>query len=391
MRRMRKLIVGLCLIGIVFISFPGEAKDINRLWNIDNLEYVKANSSNYAKYIDDCVKRGYQYAAMEPLSVVNKRRTFAPDAHYYCSMSPYYWPVSKNNSIEYVCRDGQSNPEAADFNQWSLSDLATRLQSMALAYFFTGDRIIYSAFVKQLDIWFLDSKTRMYPNFDYSQVIPGKNGDKGTSTGFIEARPLTPIIESICLMNSCRSLGYFRNKRIRRWFSDFLEWMQTSELCKKNYKAANNIGTSYNVTVLRIALFVNSKDLVSSFCESFPERVRSQINDNGIQPLEVSRTAAFSYSTHNLWFIVEFCTIAKSAGYTKVYEESKTLIKSASDYLTQYIGDEESFPHQQIKSFVASEKALLTINACINFLNGGNVIPSNVNNIYDLILYNVHI
>lgn len=388
---MRKLTVGLFLIGILFFSFQGEAKDINRLWNIDNLEYVKAHSSYYAKYIDDCVMRGYQYAAMEPLSVVNKRRTFAPDAHYYCSMSPYYWPVSNNNSIEYVCRDGQGNPEAADFNQWSLSDLATRLQSMALAYYFTQDRIIYRAFVKQLDVWFVNSDTKMYPNFNYSQVIPGRNDNKGTSTGIIEARPMTPIIESICLMNSCRSIGFIRNHRIKKWFSAFLEWMQSSELCLKNYKAENNIGTSYNVTLLRIALFVNSSNLVSSICESFPLRVRSQINDNGIQPLEVTRTAAFSYSTHNLWFIVEFCTLAKSAGYTEVYEGSKELIKSATNYLFRFIGNEKDFPHQQIKSFVASEKALLTIYSCINFLDGGTDIPSNVNNIYDLILYNVHI
>lgn len=391
MRRMRKLTVGLCLIGILFFSFRGEAKDINRLWNIDNLEYVKAHSSYYAKYIDDCVKRGYQYAAMEPLSVVNKRRTFAPDAHFYCSMSPYYWPVSNNNSIEYVCRDGQGNPEAADFNQWSLSDLATRLQSMALAYYFTQDRIIYRAFVKQLDVWFVNSDTKMYPNFDYAQVIPSRNENKGTSTGIIEARPLTPIIESICLTNSCRSIGYFRNKRIKKWFSNFLEWMQVSELCKTNFDAENNIGTSYNVTLLRIAQFVKADVLVSTLCKAFPERIRSQINFDGEQPFELRRTDAYSYSVHNLWFIIEFCTLAQSSGYVDVYNETSPLIHNASTYLTEYVGNESFFPHRQINSFVAPEKALMTINACINALDGNKMIPSSVNNIYDLILYNVHI
>lgn len=386
---MRKLAALVLLISTTIFSC--EAKDVNRLWNINNLAYVKMHSSNYASFIDGCVRKGKQYAEMEPLSVIAKNKTFAPDMHYYCSMSPYYWPVEENNRVKYVCRDGQGNPEAADYNQWSLSDLATRLQAMSLAYYFTNDSKIYKAFVKQIDVWFSDTETRMYPNFDYSQVIPGNKDSKGTSAGIIEARPLTPIIESICLMNSCRSIGYFRNKRIKKWFSAFLEWMQTSELCKWNYNAENNIGTSYNVTLLRIAIFVNSKELAISLCESFPDRVESQIAPDGKQPLELVRTNAYSYSVHNLWFIVEFCKIAKSAGWTSVYEGCRPRIRAATNYLSRFEGNEGVFPYKQINCFEAPKKALMTIKSCIRGLDGEKVVIETINNIYDIIQFNVYI
>jgi hypothetical protein len=366
--------------------------DINRLWNVENLAYAKAHITEYSTVIANCIETGERYASMEPLSVVNKRKSFAPDSHYYCSMSPYYWPVtSSSGKVVYKYRDGQGNPEARDYNQWTLTDLSNRLQGMALAFFFTGNDRLFDCFVKQLDVWFINPDTKMYPNFDYAQVIPGQNGDKGTSTGIIEARPLTSIIESICLLDSCRSIGSRRRNNIKRWFVLFLDWMQSSDLCQRNYKANNNIGTSFNVTLLRIALFVNSQKIVDNLIGSFPNRVNKQINANGMQPLELSRSSAFTYSTYNLWFIVEFCTIASSAGHVSVYEKCERRLKAATNYLAQFNGKEENFPYKQNNGFVASEKALNIIMSCIDVLDGKNTLSESINNIYDLIQFNVYI
>lgn len=362
------------------------AMDINRLWNVDNLSYAKTHGKDFEEAINKCIKEGVLQLSTESLAVVNKKKTYAPNLHYYCSMSPYYWPeLQADGSIKFILKDGQSNPEAINYNRWSLGALSARLSKLALAFFFSEDKSFYDAFIDQIDVWFLNSSTKMYPNFDYAQVVPEMSGNRGTSAGIIEATPLITIIESICLVDSCKSIGYFRRIRIERWFRNFMRWMLSSDLCKNNLEAKNNIGTSFNVTMLRIAMFVNAKELVQQLSEAFPTRVMWQIEEDGKQPLELSRTKAYHYSTQNIRFIVEFCTIANSGGYSNVYEQCEGRIKQAVSYLSGFVGKEDTFPYKQLTDFKVEEKTLATQVLCIRNLDGIKTHPRMTNDVYDLI------
>lgn len=361
-------------------------RDTNRLWSIQNLDYAKNHVEDYYDVIRKCIEEGKKSSELEPFSIVAKKKTFAPDLHYYCSMSPYHWPVNKEDgTIVYVYRDGLVNPEASNYNRWSLTELSKRLHRMALAFYFSEDIHIYKAFVRQLDVWFLNRDTKMYPNFDYAQVIPGVNNNRGTSTGIIESSPLTTIIESICLVDSCRSIGFIRRYRIKKWFSLFLDWMQTSDLCKDMANSKNNIGTSVNVTLLRIALFTDADDVAGQLMSPFAKRIESQIDQEGKQPLELKRTKAYHYSTQNLRFIVEFCLIAQSAGYD-IYERSNESINSAASYLFQFVGKESYFPYTQLSGFASEEQDLFVIIKCIDKLEGNNKMPEKISSINDLLL-----
>lgn len=365
-------------------------KDINRLWDVHNLNYAKNHVHKYENVIKQCVEKGKQSSRLEPFSIVIKKTTFAPDLHYYCSVSPYYWPVNKDEGkVAYEYRDGLVNPEASNYNRWSFTELSIRLHRMALAFYFSGDIQIYKSFVRQLDVWFFDHDTRMYPNFDYAQVIPGVNNNQGSSSGIIEASPLTSIIESICLVDSCKSIGFIRRYRLKKWFSSFLDWMQSSDLCKNMANSKNNIGTSVNVTLLRIALFTDNKDVAGQLVDSFVKRVENQIDQEGKQPLELKRTKAYHYSTLNLRFIIEFCVIAQSAGY-EIYDRSKDKINKAALFLYQFVGQESKFPYKQLNDFAPEEKILFVLLKCIDKLNGNNRTPEKINSINDLTLCHLY-
>ena len=381
----------LTLILFFFANVPYVCgKDINRLWNIQNLDYAKNHTEKFNDVVRTCIEKGKESSKLEPFSIVVKNKTFAPDLHYYCSLSPYYWPVNNDDgTIVYVYRDGQVNPDASNYNRWSLTELSIRLHRMALAFYFSEDVLIFKSFVRQLDVWFLDRDTRMYPNFDYAQVIPGVNDNHGTSAGIIEANPLTTIIESICLVDSCRSIGSIRRYRIKKWFSRFLEWMQSSDLCKDMANSKNNIGTSVNVTLLRIALFTEAGDVAGQLMDPFAKRIESQIDQEGKQPLELKRTKAYHYSTQNLRFIIEFCLIAHSAGIS-IYESHKDLINSAASYLYQFVGEESKFPYSQLGGFASEEKVLSVVLKCIDNLDGEKRMPEKISSINDLILCHVY-
>jgi hypothetical protein len=112
-----------------------------------------------------------------PYTVVDKTQTPASgDKHDYMSMGPYWWPdSSKPNGQPYVRRDGHMNPER-DTNAFDLTDLEAMtgdVQALSLAYYFTGDERYAAKAAEFLRVWFLAPETRMNPNFNHGQAVPG--------------------------------------------------------------------------------------------------------------------------------------------------------------------------------------------------------------------------
>ena len=104
-------------------------------------------------------------------------------------MAGYWWPEEKDGKIVYVRHDGKSYPGANDLDLKKIQQLAERLQYFSLAYYYTHNRKYLKAFQLHLDAWFVNLEIRMYPNFEYAQVILGKKEIKGRGVGLIEAHP----------------------------------------------------------------------------------------------------------------------------------------------------------------------------------------------------------
>ena len=51
--------------------------------------------------------------------------------------------------------------------------MVDNVTTLALAWFFTDEDKYAKRAVQLVDVWFLDPKTAMYPNLDYSQVASG--------------------------------------------------------------------------------------------------------------------------------------------------------------------------------------------------------------------------
>ena len=77
-----------------------------------------------------------------PLSVVDKDYTPpSGDKHDYMSQAPYFWadPTQPDGS-PYIRRDGERNPEINKYrNHQNMSRMAGNVETLALAYYFTGD------------------------------------------------------------------------------------------------------------------------------------------------------------------------------------------------------------------------------------------------------------
>src|SRR5205823_2821952 len=99
-----------------------------------------------------------------------------------------------------------------------------------------------------LRAFFLDPATRMNPNLEYAQYIPGVNTGRGI--GLIETRSFTRVVDTAGLIASSTAWRAEDERGLRDWFTAFLDWMQTSKNGKEEASAKNNHGTYYDLQVV---------------------------------------------------------------------------------------------------------------------------------------------
>src|SRR5947209_6906505 len=159
-------------------------------------------------------------------SVINKEATpLSGDKHDYMSQAPYFWPDPKSpNGLPYIRRDGERNPEINKITDHRTMDqMVDAVETLALAYYFKNDEAYAAKAVQLLRAFFLEEKTRMNPNLQYAQFIPGVNTGRGI--GLIETRGLTEVVDAIGLLSDSKALTEADRRGLMDWFTKFLNWM----------------------------------------------------------------------------------------------------------------------------------------------------------------------
>lgn len=329
------------------------------LWDINHLQQVKEQAERpfYAMALQALLADADSLMTVEPYSVTTKKEAPASsDIHDYMSLARYFWPNPDTaDGLPYVNRDGISNPELKEYDREKLGAMADMVTTLSLAWYFTGDERYASKAAEQIRVWFINGKTRMNPNLNYAQVVRGQNGNKGRSYGVLDSYSFVEMLDAVALLEKSRSFRNADSKALKKWFGQFLEWILESPQGKEEAQALNNHSVAYDVQAVAFAMYAGELKTARRIVEEFPgRRVFRQVDADGKQPHELSRTLAYGYSQYNLSHMTDMYVMGRKLGMDYAAEPGPdgTSYYKAMDFLASYTGKPQSeWPYQQISGW----------------------------------------
>ena len=308
---------------------------------------------------DKCLKAA-------PESVMDKSKVPPSGSkHDYMSIAPYFWPdPSKPNGLPYMRQDGKVNPDSKNEENTDhirLGRTIDRIETLALAYYFTHEKKYADHAAKLIKVWFLNPDTQMNPNLNFGQAIAGKNDGRGE--GILDARRMGLVLDSANLIGNSSDFTEANQKALMQWMANYYDWLMKSPNGKAERAATNNHGTWFDVQAAHLALGLGKKDEAKKIIDAArTKRINVQIEPDGKQPQELARTASFSYSCMNLDAFFKLANLGDHAGVDLWRKNNKDAhsLRKALDFLVPYLDKPPAtWPYKQIKDI--DESSMLRV------------------------------
>lgn len=221
-----------------------------RIYDGEKLAKVKARmeSKEYASATTKLMNEADKALKNKPVSVMDKTMVAGSgDKHDYVSMGPYWWPdPTKPDGLPYIRKDGVRNPNATS-DCTNIGKTINDISTLGIAYYFSGNEKYAAKAAELIRVWFLNPETRMNPNMNYAQMIPGHNENKGRGFGMIDVYAFINLLDAVEMMNTSTAFTTADRSGLKDWFTDYLEWIRTSPVADEARTSENNHGVSFDV------------------------------------------------------------------------------------------------------------------------------------------------
>ena len=313
---------------------------------------------------DELIRRADAALVRRHASVMDK--TSLPpsgDRHDYMSLAPYWWPDPANPAGSYVRRDGEVNPQRATkaFDHAAISRMSDDVTSLSLAYYYSDDARYAAKAAELIRTWFLDAATSMNPNARFAQAVPGQAD--GRPEGILDTSDFQTVIEAVGLIAPSRALKADEERRLERWFSDYVDWLLTSPMGKEESGAKNNHGIWFDSQITHYALFARRFEIARAVVRAFADkRIATQFDPSGRLPAELTRTRSFHYSIFALIPSYNVADLARCVDYDlwNYRAGDGRGLRAATDFLASYRNRTRTWPFKEIRWDLGELDALLT-------------------------------
>jgi hypothetical protein len=286
--------------------------------------------------------------AIEPITITKFRAPLSeggPNDFY--SNGDYWWPdPAKTNGLPYIRRDGQSNPDNFTKHRRCVMQMRDAVAALGAAYQVTRDDRYAAKASELLRVFFLDPKTRMNPNLQYAQAIPGVSPGRGT--GIIDTLQLTDVPLAIHAIEKSPSFSRDTTAGLKKWFQEYIEWMRTSKNGQEEAEAGNNHAVAYWLQIAVFADFTGDAARSAECRRRFKEVfVPKQMATDGSFPAELARTKPYGYSIFQLDNLAKLCQVSSTTDdnlWLFTLPDGRGM-RRAMEFLYPYLADKSKWPH----------------------------------------------
>ncbi|OVZ94798.1 alginate lyase [Yersinia frederiksenii] len=272
--------------------------------------------------------------------------------HDYLSLGAYWWPDGqKSDGLPWIRKDGQINPASknADSDGVRLADFTAQVQTLTLAWYFSGQQKYADKAISLIRTWFIAPQTRMNPNLNFAQGVPGIAAGRGT--GVLDGRYFaTRIVDSLIMLQQNKHWTAQDEKQMRQWMTEYLAWLRHSPAGKTEAAALNNHGNWYAVQVAGIAWYLQQPQVVVEMAQLLKTKMDTQLAADGSQPLELARTRSFHYSYFSLQAAILMAQLADKVHidlWRYQTPQNSSLIK-ALDFMAPFSDEQKKWPYHSL-------------------------------------------
>ena len=264
----------------------------------------------------------------------------------FYSNGDYWWPdPSKPNGLPYIKRDGETNPENFVAHRMAVKTLRDSVAALAAAYKITGEDRYVTKAAELLRAFFLDVKTRMNPNLNFAQAVPGVSPGRGI--GIIDTLHIIEIPAAVKAIEKSKAFPPDMAKELRAWFGDIAEWMVTSKNGQEEASAKNNHSVAFHLQLAVFADFTGDEAKLALCRKQFKEVfVPKQMAADGSFPLELARTKPYGYSIFQLDNMTLLCQVLSTESdnlWTFALPDGRGIRKAVA-YLNPFLADKSKWP-----------------------------------------------
>ncbi len=352
----KKLTLILMLVSSLVNTALAEVKADSISYNMDVLERNKNNLQQFKRPLANLVHRADK-ALNRPVDPVTNK-TLLPasgDKHDYYSFGRYWWPNPNTQSgLPYIRRDGVVNTDtktsATDMQRMDI--FAKDIKLLSLAYYFTENPAYADKAIEQLRTWFINPQTKMNPNMNHAQAIPGRFNGRGF--GIVDSRNLIGVVDSVELLKP--TLSHQDYTAIVQWFSEFNHWLIHSDNGINEERQHNNHAVWYDAQVVAFSLFTHQPEIAKQRLQvTQTKRIAKQFDKEGKQSAELKRTRPWHYSNFNLQAYSLLGVYGKKLGLDIwSYQENGVGLENGYKFIAQYAIKPELWTHKEFEKISPS-------------------------------------
>ncbi len=307
-------------------------------WTVDAVRRLRAEA-------DKRLREGpWSVTADRPAGVIL-------DVHDYYGEAPYWWPDPANPAAPWIRRDGHVNPDRFVANKAALNSTCDSIFTLGAASFFLDDPRYGQRAARLINTWFLNPKTRMNPNLEYSQAIRRINEARG---GTLAGKAFIRAVQGMEFVALSGQWDAKDAAATHKWFEDYLRWLTHSKTGSDDKNSGNQHAAWWTAQVAAIATFVDDKATAQMAYNYYRDSiVPRQIGVEGSAAREEERNRSLAYSAFNTEAMATTCRIAQAQGVDLWSAQGKggATLATVIAYLAPHLADRRKWDKEQIADF----------------------------------------